>query len=1264
MARPMMAALLAFLMLSSSALSLAVLPGTAAAAEGGVSAAYRVTVTSPPDPVISVKATFNGLAGPLRLEVGFPQYSGHSVDSFKDLRLTSGDGQRLSPVRIDRRTIEVTSGTGSVVASYSVDLSKVWSRACKVDGIGGGFSGSEGLLVPANQPLTGATVAFDLPDPWQVVSVYPSSEGVFTVEPVSFKDLAVEVKAGGWYFGDVDFDQTVTYADGFPIRVVGFKGFPYEHWNAYLSTSPLEEALRTADFYHETYVRLKELYGEFPVDRLLVVGPGFWQAGSSWAAQQLVGGDRYEYIPHHLIHAYFDKYPARIEFGEAFYFSLREGYPTYAEGMMTRELAGTPVWSGMLYQRKFHYLRGMHFGNMEQNSRQYVLGFVTTFLMDKEIRNRTGGDKGIDDLMVSIWQQNKGPNPVQVSDEEVLAALQQLTGTDWHEFYRNNVQDTSRIDVSPLDALKPDFLVFLGAVSDRWYGGHPSAYFVNQELISTAGDFDMGVRLQQPFGVDPLLLKFVMRARELRDVSREHLTEEDIERAMSLVSGKNHSDFLEFYRNQGFTIDPLDISEYVRTFSYPGGGDSPDNAVRMTPRAVSLGQSTPVVLEIADPAFAAADSLSLQASVLDRPKGLSALSRLVTGEGVSFAGEWRATEATGYVANVLFYLPKTASDGKTHARFTLNLPQDSGLIRFILNAWTGQGQYQSWLGGFIGTRKVGFQDTITIPIARQVSVFVNGSRLRANVEPFQSGGRTFVPLRALGEALGAESIKWDESTGAVTLVLGGRTVVLGVGQETALVDGREVPMSAPAVKKGDHVFVPLRFVSEALGGRVDWFERTQTAWVTTAQEALGEAARPVYGPERVVSGDWVIDGEAVVVSADEPVYFQQAYHEEHKIIVKNGGTLKVLGSYIRSEHRYLIELYDTSTLIVENSRLIDEERYLSGAVIVNLDRSVVRAKDSRLDLVGIGSGNRPPSYTTVELSNSSVRQLEIDLFDMDPIVIEGLKPSTIEDYTLSSKTFSMTLRNVKVTNEIVSWIGDVDVTFRNVDYGQISPEAGSKVTLTGSTIREITPRITGYSGTISGLPSGSVSSFTLDLPPTQGPSFRIAESSISRGWYVRYWDSDIEFRNCRISLLRPMGRNHAAVYDSVIGQVSVWDTTGEMHFSGTPIGSAMVMNYPGQSNDIVLTGDISVKDKDWDKGLSHWGETVIRREFTFSPTAEPKHITTKDDKGAMVEDFALGDAPVKKILVFDRPERRFEVFVDGVLKATLVPFSDSPVFLP
>ena len=394
--------------------------GIPTAESPGVDIAYEVNITNPPEARIAIKATYSNITSPLRLQIGYENWPAPTLSVLNDLQFSSPEGESLSWRKVDDKTIEVIATGDSFVASYVMDLTQTGQRGTKVSAIGGILSGYEAFPVPNEQMVKSVRAKFTLPEPWTVISNYPTEGDWFVVQPFTFADLSLETKASGWYFGNVDFDQTKTYEDGFEIRVVGFKYFDYEHWNVYLGDTPLEEAFKSADFYHETYLKVKEIYGEFPLPKLLLVGPGYWQAGKTFMRQQLVGWYRYEYIPHHMIHAYFGIEGSRISYSGRFYFLLLEGYTTYSEGIMSAEIAGDPTWRGMLYERKFHYLRGMKFNNMKQNSRQYVLGFIVTYLMDKEIKNETNGQKGIDDLMVRMWEKFSTPNFVRISDEQVV----------------------------------------------------------------------------------------------------------------------------------------------------------------------------------------------------------------------------------------------------------------------------------------------------------------------------------------------------------------------------------------------------------------------------------------------------------------------------------------------------------------------------------------------------------------------------------------------------------------------------------------------------------------------------------------------------------------------------------------------------------------------------------------------------------------------------------------------------------------------------
>jgi hypothetical protein len=83
-----------------------------------------------------------------------------------------------------------------------------------------------------------------------------------------------------------------------------------------------------------------------------------------------------------------------------------------------------------------------------------------------------------------------------------------------------------------------------------------------------------------------------------------------------------------------------------------------------------------------------------------------------------------------------------------------------------------------------------------------------------------------VPLRFIGEALGAK-VDWDNAERKVTYTLYGRTIELWIDKSTALVNGDPVVVDpAPYIVSGRTV-VPLRFVSENLGAAVEWESKTQ-----------------------------------------------------------------------------------------------------------------------------------------------------------------------------------------------------------------------------------------------------------------------------------------------------------------------------------------------------------------------------------------------------------------------------------------------------
>lgn len=94
-----------------------------------------------------------------------------------------------------------------------------------------------------------------------------------------------------------------------------------------------------------------------------------------------------------------------------------------------------------------------------------------------------------------------------------------------------------------------------------------------------------------------------------------------------------------------------------------------------------------------------------------------------------------------------------------------------------------------------------------------------------------ANGRTYVPLRALGEAIGAR-LEWDNSAKQATYIKDGRRIVLLVGRAVVQVNGQEIAAdSAPEAQNG-RVFVPLRVVTDNLGLKLQWDNAEKLATLT------------------------------------------------------------------------------------------------------------------------------------------------------------------------------------------------------------------------------------------------------------------------------------------------------------------------------------------------------------------------------------------------------------------------------------------------
>lgn len=114
-------------------------------------------------------------------------------------------------------------------------------------------------------------------------------------------------------------------------------------------------------------------------------------------------------------------------------------------------------------------------------------------------------------------------------------------------------------------------------------------------------------------------------------------------------------------------------------------------------------------------------------------------------------------------------------------------------------------------------------ESVTIKLwIGKAQIDIDGETEELEAVPYLTeGGRTMVPLRALGETLGAE-FAWDGEKKQVTYRRGETVLVLTLGSATVLVNGVERAIDAPPQAVSGRTFVPLRVVTENLGFELKW----------------------------------------------------------------------------------------------------------------------------------------------------------------------------------------------------------------------------------------------------------------------------------------------------------------------------------------------------------------------------------------------------------------------------------------------------------
>ncbi|MTI85622.1 MAG: copper amine oxidase N-terminal domain-containing protein [Firmicutes bacterium] len=95
--------------------------------------------------------------------------------------------------------------------------------------------------------------------------------------------------------------------------------------------------------------------------------------------------------------------------------------------------------------------------------------------------------------------------------------------------------------------------------------------------------------------------------------------------------------------------------------------------------------------------------------------------------------------------------------------------------------------------------------------------------------------RTYVPVRFVTEKLGAK-VDWDEATQTAIVKKENKVVKATVNDNNPTVNGDTVSLDAPVILMNGRSLVPLRFMSEVMGSEIKWDGTTRTVYIGMEEE--------------------------------------------------------------------------------------------------------------------------------------------------------------------------------------------------------------------------------------------------------------------------------------------------------------------------------------------------------------------------------------------------------------------------------------------
>ncbi|MBR3933063.1 MAG: peptidylprolyl isomerase [Clostridia bacterium] len=207
--------------------------------------------------------------------------------------------------------------------------------------------------------------------------------------------------------------------------------------------------------------------------------------------------------------------------------------------------------------------------------------------------------------------------------------------------------------------------------------------------------------------------------------------------------------------------------------------------------------------------------------------------------------------------------------------------------------------------------------------------------------PYTKNSRTMVPVRVISEKFGAD-VEWIEASSQVVITTPEKSITLTLGSCEAVVNGEKVILDVAPEEFNGRTMVPLRFISENLGMKVEYIPSTQQILITDNKIIMKIGETDIYYDDFVAAltiSDYSLEehyvlGDGVDYACDAfiELYGSAEYLNSLGVFPLETYSNEIGNAIIPNE-----EVLRKSTLIAPVAKLLAADCFITDYVITYLE---------------------------------------------------------------------------------------------------------------------------------------------------------------------------------------------------------------------------------------------------------------------------------------------------------------------------------------